>query len=484
MAAVADVPTELLVFFFVLLSFRDRVRVSHVSRRWRAVATEHTELGNRLAFHHRPEHRTTFLAALRRAGALPLEATWMFNAPQSAGFDILEANISRIRVLSVQGYCADTDLELLDRLLARPLPLLEEFHIEKSLAFNIPQEWTNGGAPRLREIALSRFNFHPTSGRFRALRCFRGSVQSYSYGPFYPSRIFELCPALAELELSGINGHLLRFLAEGQIPLTLTRLVLLPSRSSSFEQRGTLDYEPLLHMLGRMPAFLAITLASDVSSAAKHYVAHVRTQFRATCTIHHSQNVYDTDAFDVRLDNGGLQTLTCNMTDLRAALNSAPNLVPHFDNLAQLECATEFFERLLRVSPTLPSLHSLTLLVSGGRPHGDPNYCHFQRAGRLVAPRLRSLAVDSSSAQPGLAFGTPLWFARALPATAADWLRFDAPRLETAYCYMHRCVRSLALRPEELLSWAARAFVGWRADWERGLAEQGTWYTDQGAVSV
>ncbi|EJD46660.1 hypothetical protein AURDEDRAFT_136815 [Auricularia subglabra TFB-10046 SS5] len=488
MTTIDHLPAELLVLFFVILSFRDRVRASHVSRRWRAVATEHSVLWTRLKFHHKPKHRAAFLSALSRAGDLPVEAVWKFTNPPSQGFDDLEANILRVRVIRVDCCWTHADTTLLERLLARPLRLLEELRIQCAEPFTIPPQWSHGDAPRLRVIAVSKFLFHPTTGRFHTLRYLSGAMSDNTHNTLYFPSIFELCPALVELELYGVSRQLVHYLSQGSPPpSTLVSLKLLPPPKDTHTLfrpiRDTIDYHTLFETLGRMPSLLAITLAADFCAAIKHYVTHVHTPFRMECNIRYSPGSLDPGPFfEALLDNGGSHTLTCNMTDLRAALAITSNLLPYLHNLTQLECSASFFDCLLHLDPSLPSLHTLILIVSGNRPHGDLNYYHFQRRGQLIAPRLRSLVVDATVARPFLVSGASYWFSRRLPASATMWLKFEEPKLETAYFYMHRGVRTApAISPEAFLSWVERVFIGWRVDQEKAL-ELGIWYTGQGTV--
>ncbi|EJD38523.1 hypothetical protein AURDEDRAFT_116496, partial [Auricularia subglabra TFB-10046 SS5] len=213
MAVIDALPVELFVLCFVPLSFRDRVRVSHVSRRWRAIAIGRAELCNRLEFHHNPKHSATFLAALERARTLPLEVTWDFSNSQYAGFDLLVAQLQRVRAMSIRmPHWMNEDDEQPKRLLVRRFPLLEEVCIHTPDIFTIPEQWSNLGAPKLREITVSHFTFHPTSGPLHALRSFTANLDPYSRLQPDPRRIFELCPALVELELRCAGPETLRCL--------------------------------------------------------------------------------------------------------------------------------------------------------------------------------------------------------------------------------------------------------------------------------
>ncbi|EJD38536.1 hypothetical protein AURDEDRAFT_116501, partial [Auricularia subglabra TFB-10046 SS5] len=213
MAVVDALPVELLVLCFVPLSFRDRVRLSYVSRRWRVIALGHAELCNRLEFHHNPKHSATFLAALERARTLPLEVTWEFRSSESAGFDLLEAQLPRVRAMSVRmPHWMNEDDELPKRLLVRRFPPLEEVCIDSLDIFTIPEQWSNLGAPKLREITVSHFTFHPTSGPFHALRRLTANLDPYAHAQPDPRRIFELCPALLELELRCVGRETLQCL--------------------------------------------------------------------------------------------------------------------------------------------------------------------------------------------------------------------------------------------------------------------------------
>ncbi|EJD38539.1 hypothetical protein AURDEDRAFT_187714 [Auricularia subglabra TFB-10046 SS5] len=481
MATVGDLPLELLSCCFLPLPFRDRIRASHVSKRWRRAATEFPEFWSTLTFDHESRHHDAFLSALRRSGASLLDATW---APPRVrpyqGLDTLVANMSRVRALAVRSnaWTHEGD-EFPAGLLSAPAPQLEELYFDSKAYLTIPGNWGGTGAPRLRSISVNRFGFDASCGPFHALRRFRGSMRPMGSARLDPRSIFRLCPALAELELCEAGSFDALCLAEGPIPPTLTSLLFLRAREA-------IDYQPLLDAVMATLPHLELSNSVDILPALRHYATYAGTRFRMACTIRRTlptplEREMKPDVLVVRLENGGPRTLTCETSALHDALDGMRALVPHMQHLAHLECATEFFAALLRQDAALPFLESLTLRVSGDRPYGDLNYCHFKRAGRLRVPRLRALIVDAAGVDALYATGVPNWLFGTLPATVSSWLQFDDRKLDTVHLFVTRGapapVPHGAERAGALLSWAARVFVGWKGDWEKGLFQQGIWYS-------
>ncbi|EJD38519.1 hypothetical protein AURDEDRAFT_172451 [Auricularia subglabra TFB-10046 SS5] len=497
MATIEDLPLEILGLCFLPLSFPDRLRPSHVSRRWRSAASD-PAVWSQLRFDHKPHHHDTFLVALARSAEVPLCALWTSaRLSGEPGFDLLEAHMSRVRTLSlVQPGCTPFYEDLPVRLFNAPATLLEEFNFQANSSVILPAQWSGSGAPRLHTIRVSYFSFAPACAQFRSLRRFRGSLGRTLVDPV---TLFELFPGLVDLELCEVTDEIVRRLNEIQIPPGLSRLSLLYALRP-------IDYRPFLTSVAATIRFLSLSGAADVLSSLKHYTSCVSGLFSMTCRIfrfdgiHYNDEPSDfdrlfensglsafryssadeshVDSFDISLHDGGSFTLNCQTHARTLALDSTPTLVPHLRNLAHLNCAAAFFARLLRTNATLPSLQSLTLLVYGMRPFGGLASCDFQRRGHVRVPQLRALTVDTTGGIWNYGAVAPNWFFATFPATVSAWLQFDEPKLRLARLFVdrdrpfeHRASRAVAL-----LSKVEKAFIGSRADGGKGLIEQGMWY--------
>lgn len=474
MAIHEDLPFEVLSLCFVPLPLRDRVVASHVCQRWRTAAVTSPELWSALCFDHKLEQREVFLSILERSGAGQLDATWRFQRG-AVGSDLLAANMWRVRGLSFILHDHDPDFgDVPEGLLVCRAPVLERLHFDGSGRFTIPAGWDDRGAPRLRELSVSSFAFDPQCRRFGALRRFRGVLPAGWDAHMRLHGLFQLCPGLVELELGGFNTLNQHLLPHGPMPPTLSRLVFL-------DRTYSIDYGPLLESLMGLPQSVKLPGAIDFYPALKLFDARVDSPFTLTC--HTIPAVFEDGAehpgkLSIRMQDGLSYTLTTIVGNLRVALDCVARATPYLRNVGTLTCPAEFFDRLLKLQPTLPALQSLTIAVGGKRPFGDLNYCHFQRSGHVVVPQLRTLFIDTTAIDRDFAASARDWFLRTLPRTLRAWLHVGQPKLAALHLFLREDLvsTSVSVSLAALLPCAETVFVGWRDGWEHGIEGRGEWY--------
>ncbi|EJD38518.1 hypothetical protein AURDEDRAFT_172450 [Auricularia subglabra TFB-10046 SS5] len=318
-----------------------------------------------------------------------------------------------------------------------PTPRLEELRVISGRCFTIPAAWSGTSAPRLRSMLLQGFKLDPACQQFRSLRRFRGLLVCLPKGTFQDLRRFlVLCPVLEDIELLGASNPYLQWLPVGARH-ALASYVL-------SEVLGMINYNQICKWVGPIPRQMRLSHSTDFMSLFAFFEGHVTETFSLSCPttgVDRHRNPQDRPIeFHTTLTSAtgtSLEFDTCNRTPYVTSLRDA---IPSLGLLAHLECTVEIFDNFLRLSPTLPSLETLSLVLGGERKFSDLNYCYFQNVGTLYAAGLRVLSIDTTQLPCGraetgdLATAALTWCTRTFPRTVTAWLHFDRPRLAAVNC--------------------------------------------------
>ncbi|EJD37399.1 hypothetical protein AURDEDRAFT_173582 [Auricularia subglabra TFB-10046 SS5] len=458
-------PPEVLGMCFMWLPFRDRIRASHVSKYWRLAAVSLADLWSALRLNHRPKHRDTFSSVLSRAGTLTLDISWNFSGPGAEEVDILEALMPRIRSLYLLRTQTDDWRDsgdvLPEMLLAYAAPALTSLRVVSGRFFRVPSEWGGDGAPLLSEMHLLGFVIAPDCAPFQSLRTFSGRFLDGRLNvPYTDARmLFRLCPALVDVTLFGIRPEDASRLPIGPTPTALSCLSLQSALGRGVDHLAfceALDFIPQTMSLFGCTAFLAPLILWN-----RHvHVPYKMSWLRAQTVIKQQYGSEHQIMLTTDADDG--PTLTFVVTDdIHAPSISLEEAIPHLRALTHFVCAAEKLKDLLAIHPELPSLQSLTVVLSADRRYG---YTHLSLAdyGNMRAPQLQTLHIDAQALDDGGAIASLLWLTNSLPRTLTAWLDFGHRRLESVRFYLtgeKNSVRS-GLDMGALLVYAETVYVG------------------------
>ncbi|EJD38529.1 hypothetical protein AURDEDRAFT_116499 [Auricularia subglabra TFB-10046 SS5] len=348
-------------------------------------------------------------------------------------------------------------------------PALTSLRVVSGRFFRVPAEWGGVGAPLLSEMHLLGFVIAPDCAPFRSLRTFSGRFLDARLGiPRTDARmLFRLCPALVDAMLFGIRPEDASWLPIDPTPPGLARLSL----QSGFGQ--AVDYFPFCEALDFVPRTTSLFGCSAFLAPLTLWNRHVHVPYkmswlRAQTVMKQQYGSEHQITLETDADDG--PTLTFVVTDdMHAPSSSLQEAILHLRTLTHFVCAAEKLRDLLAVRPELPSLLSLTIVLS---------------AGNMGAPQLQTLHIDAQALDDGNAIASLLWLTNSLPRALTAWLDFGQRRLESVRFYLtgeKNSVRS-GLDMGALLMYSESVYVGpqlppetYRGD--TGSSGDGTWYS-------
>ncbi|EJD43671.1 hypothetical protein AURDEDRAFT_125795 [Auricularia subglabra TFB-10046 SS5] len=219
---------EVLASCFAFLPLVDCIRVSHVSRHWRAVAVSCPSLWTEIIMECRSPDCLEFLKTiLGRARQAPVE---LKVRSYDASMDetcksILQPHLHHARYIDRTG---DLDLESLG--IGRALRYLHvrghSLHPEGSQALEIPEDFLGGSARQLRSIRFQRVRLPRVCPALSTLVALHVADLAKPVDAVSFRYLFELCPRLESLTLNGLISAYAHMLPSGPAPETLQSLFL------------------------------------------------------------------------------------------------------------------------------------------------------------------------------------------------------------------------------------------------------------------
>ncbi|EJD44662.1 hypothetical protein AURDEDRAFT_166148 [Auricularia subglabra TFB-10046 SS5] len=399
-------PPEVLSACFHWLSFRDRIRASHVSQHWRCVALSTPALWS----HFRCSgDENKLVELLRRSQAVPLTLDASSMAPSQEL--ILRRHAGRIRALKCRTLMTDLDAPCL-----RNLEVLWS-HSRAVLS----QETIGPSSDSLQTMTLDgKFTVSPMCPRLTNLREFSAVFGTSAN----LSEVLALCPSLRKLTvrcdyLLGVDPrHLFIPLPPSLSDLSVTGMT-----------RRTLDYSAFTAWSGHRFHNLELGYLSDITG--------VLTLFTASLPAADSEwsleISLDESDFCYRLSTASARTCIELSEQLSAGRVASDLLLhrAHLHHLTALKLSLSFFAACITAGIELPALTAFTLAAQSedDSEMSVDDYATEFGSGMRV-PLLHSFTF---AWRPGWSLHRRAleWFVRTLPKFLAVWMRYDADVLET-----------------------------------------------------
>ncbi|KZV97533.1 hypothetical protein EXIGLDRAFT_832792 [Exidia glandulosa HHB12029] len=220
-------PPEVLAACLQFLPFRDRFRVSHVSRRWRSAALAFPALWADIRLSAADKHAVELMRlVLPRTGVYPVEFTYTSSYTHTAAgpldtiSNVLCEHMHHIRSID---WCGSIDYACF----SRPAPMLEAIRCSSTVIARLPDDLLGGSAGRLHALSLGYFAL--PSAACPPLRTVT-HLDCTLPGPWNVSssqgldHLFTICPKLQSLTLRKFRqGHVF---PTGPVPPSLEDLVI------------------------------------------------------------------------------------------------------------------------------------------------------------------------------------------------------------------------------------------------------------------
>ncbi|EJD42888.1 hypothetical protein AURDEDRAFT_185839 [Auricularia subglabra TFB-10046 SS5] len=410
---VLSLPVELVAQCFGLLSFRDRIAISHVSRAWRRVALSTTFLWTNASISLRAHRAGAAMlhALLARSDPLPFTFEWhstefdrVRTIPQNL-LGMLAANMHRMR--SVEIGSADVgDLQLL---FDQPAPNLESFEATWTPADTpLPASWGVERAPMLSTLRLAEFSMPSVFEPLPAVRTFIGTLSS----PHVPvSTIF---PFLTTLSLELIKPAHLEHLTN--LPSSITSLSLTTLNNSS-----AIDFGPFLrrHALGHIRR-LTLMEASEFAYALPLFLPVAEDDW--------ALEIGDAGNVNLLQDARGVTySIICHHA---VSLIDQSSFTSHLQQLSSLSLPLALLQELYDMdtwSRVLPSLRHFKLAFLSSDHMFDYEYEDVLAYGKtpISAPLLAAMEFTISPDS----LNVVEWLTECFPALLPSLFSYDRPRM-------------------------------------------------------
>lgn len=417
--ALLRLPPELTVEIFHWLEFRDRITVSHVSRRWREITLSDPFLWNSASFSGREppidwtlrrrrrgppmgplrKKARVFRELLARSSPVPFSLTWEDEMLPERIFDIVLQNLHRMQALTVglsrRGF---------QRLCALPAPELRSLVGTRYSGLCLfPASWD---APVLQTLELLSVRF-PAAGAIARLDAVRELVVFAASGldrrGFRFSAVF---PALASLEIICFTPEMTPSLSHAPVALANLKLIA----------RERVDWTPVLAAFSRCsPKTLHMSPVHDAAPVLALFVSLVsgtwtmdirpRAQPHAGfCT----NLISDESSIVFAFDGSEEPSFVC---DALSYLDRVSSLTAPVPILAELDgLPVEQWDR------RLPALRTLGLICAGGTTWDE------SALTAIRAPRLERVSIH-------LPDGGPSWATQRFPEVLRSRFVYDRPLL-------------------------------------------------------
>ncbi|EJD36760.1 hypothetical protein AURDEDRAFT_174206 [Auricularia subglabra TFB-10046 SS5] len=409
-------PPEVLGNCFRMLWLRELVLITHVCRRWRAVALGERELWATYSrrfrgFSHKGLAQLTEM--LERSRPVPFRLRMAYEYPnidESLIIDVLRPEMWRLR--EYQGprrifLAAHTD--------GTAMQHLQTFDCDEGYSiiepFRLPDYLAEGSAPKLQSVRVPEFSLDGTSTIFRNLRILFCCFPTHDVDPI--RLLFRQCPLLVSLQLAKLRQT--SVLPQCPLPASLHEVYISPYRPGQGER--TTDYQQVLApWIGQRLPSLRVDGAASYEAPFALFLAshnedvHFHIQSWRICFTCESNPDY---RYEIRGHSRlGAQALQSGrITALSLSVGTLLNF---------------FGER-----HHVPLLSLFRLVVDGKPDRGWPTVGSQVKNYYIHAPRLQQFVIAISH---HFAFDNERHVARVAEkflASLRSWIRYDAPVLES-----------------------------------------------------
>ncbi|EJD40703.1 hypothetical protein AURDEDRAFT_170328 [Auricularia subglabra TFB-10046 SS5] len=439
-------PPEVLGNCFRMLWLRELVRITHVCRRWRAVALAERELWATysrkfVAFPHKGLVQLS--AMLERSRPVPFRLRMVYEYPDID--ESLLVALIRPELWRLREYQGPSQVFLAAHADGIVMQHLQSFDCDEGYSigapFKLPSFLAETNAPKLQSARLPEFSLDGTSTIFRNLRslfcCFPKDPDSIRL-------LFRHCPRLVSLQLASVLQGCV--LPQCPLPVSLREVYLSPERRGYGQSR--VEYQPILEpWIGQRLPSLRVDGAMSYTSPFLVFLAshdedvHAHVESWRICLTCESSPDH---RYDIRGHSGdGLAAQTFHTSRITALSLSVGTLMKFFGERHHI-----------------PRLDLFKLVVNDKPDRGWPTVGSQAKYYYVKTPRLQQFVVVISRYT---AFEHERHVARVAQnflGSLRSWIRYDAPELESITAHGPPACVQQHIGPLELGRLARRYIVG------------------------